>query len=88
LTLENIISPNFKRDSNECMRDHVWVLFVLADISKYFEERNLPQVAAVLEETIFSVESEILSQPCKTKTSETVTPLRCVSADSCENLQF
>ncbi len=58
------------------MRDHVWVLFVLADISKHFEERNLPEVAAVIEETIFTVESGILSPSSKAGVSKASSPAR------------
>lgn len=60
---ENIIAPNFDPKPRDRMKDHVWVMFALADISTYFEERNLPQVAAVLQETIRGVEAEILSSP-------------------------
>ncbi len=63
------------------MRDHVWVLFVLADISKYFQEANLPKVAAVLEKTLFSVEAEILKPPSKTSGAEILASVRCAHND-------
>lgn len=62
MTIKNIVVPQQKCDAHDFMQRHTWVLFVLADMSRYFEESGLPQVAATLEESILAVERGILSQ--------------------------
>ncbi|WP_146348500.1 hypothetical protein [Falsiphaeobacter marinintestinus] len=75
MSSSNVISLCFNQKQQKNVQDHVWVLFMLAEISKYFEEENLNQAAAVIEGAIFNIEDAILAPPPNSESSATPAPV-------------